>query len=110
MSVSTPPATEVGLFRYANGTASRFTTRDGLAGDNVRVIIDAAAGRSPGLWIGSYGGLSPGDHKNRALLSLSTPEFPDRALEQLREIASASGEAIAEAREIAHKHLRVPPG
>ena len=40
--------------------------------------------------------------KNRALLSLSTPESHDRALEQLREIASASGEVIAEVREIAH--------
>ncbi|MFN0108204.1 MAG: two-component regulator propeller domain-containing protein, partial [Blastocatellia bacterium] len=40
--------------------------------------------------------------KNRALLSLSTPDDHDRALEQLREISEASGEVIDEVKEIAH--------
>ena len=40
--------------------------------------------------------------KNRALLSLGTPDDHDRALEQLREISEASAEAIDEVKEIAH--------
>ena len=44
-----------GLVRYADGVARTYTTADGLAGDDVRVIIDGGAGR---LWIGTYGGLS----------------------------------------------------
>lgn len=45
-----------GLTRFSDGaTATTFTTADGLAGNDVKVIIDARAG---GLWIGTYGGLS----------------------------------------------------
>jgi signal transduction histidine kinase/ligand-binding sensor domain-containing protein len=40
--------------------------------------------------------------KTRALMSLSTPADQDRALDQLREIAGAAGDAIAEVKEIAH--------
>jgi len=40
--------------------------------------------------------------KNRALLSLSTPEDHDRALEQLREISEAAAQVIVETKEIAH--------
>jgi len=47
--------TESGVVRYQNGTATRYTTNDGLAGDDTKVIIGDAAG---GLWLGSYGGLT----------------------------------------------------
>ncbi len=43
------------LVRYRNGAATSFTTRDGLAGDDVKVIIEGAAGE---LWIGAYGGVT----------------------------------------------------
>ncbi len=44
-----------GLMRYKDGALSAWTTKDGLAGNEVKVIINGAAGD---LWIGSYGGLS----------------------------------------------------
>jgi signal transduction histidine kinase/streptogramin lyase len=44
-----------GLTRYADGSVHTYTTADGLAGDDVRVVIDGGPGR---LWIGTYGGLS----------------------------------------------------
>jgi signal transduction histidine kinase/ligand-binding sensor domain-containing protein len=44
-----------GLIRYQDGTLTSLTAKDGLAGDDVKVIINGAAGD---LWIGSYGGLS----------------------------------------------------
>jgi ligand-binding sensor domain-containing protein len=44
-----------GLRRFKDGVLSRFTTADGLAGNDVKVIIEARAG---GLWIGTYDGLS----------------------------------------------------
>src|SRR5205807_511479 len=45
-----------GLTRFSDGDGTTtFTTADGLAGNDVKVIIDARAG---GLWIGTYGGLS----------------------------------------------------
>src|SRR5215467_5752320 len=47
--------TEPGVVRYQNGIARQYTTEDGLAGNDTRVIIDDSAG---GLWIGSYGGLT----------------------------------------------------
>jgi ligand-binding sensor domain-containing protein/signal transduction histidine kinase len=40
--------------------------------------------------------------KNRALLSLNTPDDPDSAFEQLDEIATAATQAIDEAKEIAY--------
>jgi signal transduction histidine kinase/ligand-binding sensor domain-containing protein len=46
--------TDEGVVRYLNGQVSRFTMRDGLASDMVRVIIDTAGG----LWFGCYGGLT----------------------------------------------------
>jgi len=46
---------DTGLVRYQNGVAAKFTTRDGMASDDVKVIIEGASGR---LWIGSYGGLT----------------------------------------------------
>jgi signal transduction histidine kinase/ligand-binding sensor domain-containing protein len=47
--------TEGGVVRYQNGKATRYTTKDGLAGDDTKVIIEDSAG---GLWLGSYGGLT----------------------------------------------------
>ena len=52
-----------GLTRFGDGAATTFTTTDGLAGNDVKVIIDARAG---GLWIGTYGGLS---HLNNGQLT-----------------------------------------
>jgi signal transduction histidine kinase/ligand-binding sensor domain-containing protein len=44
-----------GVVRYQNGAATLFTTKDGLAGDDTKVIIEDGEG---GLWLGSYGGLT----------------------------------------------------
>jgi signal transduction histidine kinase/ligand-binding sensor domain-containing protein len=44
-----------GLRRFKDGVLTSFTTADGLAGNDVKVIIDARAG---GLWIGTYDGLT----------------------------------------------------
>ncbi|HYV10191.1 MAG TPA: two-component regulator propeller domain-containing protein [Pyrinomonadaceae bacterium] len=46
---------DVGVFRYLNGTITAYTTKDGLAGNDTRVIIEDGQG---GLWLGSYGGLT----------------------------------------------------
>jgi signal transduction histidine kinase/ligand-binding sensor domain-containing protein len=47
--------TDFGVFRYQNGTLTHFTTQDGLAGNDTKVIIEDGQG---GLWLGSYGGLT----------------------------------------------------
>jgi signal transduction histidine kinase/ligand-binding sensor domain-containing protein len=47
--------TERGVVRYKEGARTHFTTKDGLAGDDTKVIIGDDAG---GLWLGSYGGLT----------------------------------------------------
>jgi ligand-binding sensor domain-containing protein len=47
--------TERGVVRYKGGARTHFTTKDGLAGDDTKVIIGDDAG---GLWLGSYGGLT----------------------------------------------------
>jgi len=44
-----------GVVRYQHGTVTHFTTKDGLAGNDTKVIIDDGQG---GLWLGSYGGLT----------------------------------------------------
>jgi signal transduction histidine kinase/ligand-binding sensor domain-containing protein len=44
-----------GLRRFKDGVQESFTTADGLAGNDVKVIIEARAG---GLWIGTYDGLT----------------------------------------------------
>jgi signal transduction histidine kinase/ligand-binding sensor domain-containing protein len=46
---------ERGVVRYKDGATIRYTTKDGLAGDDTKVIIRDGAG---GLWLGSYGGLT----------------------------------------------------
>jgi signal transduction histidine kinase/ligand-binding sensor domain-containing protein len=43
------------LMRFKDGVLTGFTTADGLAGNDVKVIIEARAG---GLWIGTYDGLT----------------------------------------------------
>ena len=47
--------TEAGVVRYQNGNATHYTTKDGLAGDDTKVIIEDSAG---GIWLGSYGGIT----------------------------------------------------
>ncbi len=47
--------TERGVGRDKGGVRTHFTTKDGLAGDDTKVIIGDVAG---GLWLGSYGGLT----------------------------------------------------
>jgi signal transduction histidine kinase/ligand-binding sensor domain-containing protein len=47
--------TENGVARILDGAMTYFTTKDGLAGNDTKVIINDTAG---GLWIGSYGGLT----------------------------------------------------
>jgi signal transduction histidine kinase/ligand-binding sensor domain-containing protein len=47
--------TERGVMRYKDGVRTHFTTKDGLAGDDTKVIIGDVA---DGLWLGSYGGLT----------------------------------------------------
>lgn len=46
---------EKGLVRFKDNQTTFYTTKDGLAGDDVKVIIGDSAG---GMWIGSYGGLT----------------------------------------------------
>ncbi len=48
---------EKGLYRFGDGASATetFTTDNGLAGNDVKTIIDAKSG---GVWIGTYGGLS----------------------------------------------------
>ncbi len=47
--------TDVGVFRYQHETLTKFTTNEGLAGDDTKVVIEDGQG---GLWFGSYGGLT----------------------------------------------------
>ncbi len=46
---------DAGVVRYQNGSLMQYTTKDGLAGNDTKVIIEDARG---GLWLGSYGGLT----------------------------------------------------
>jgi signal transduction histidine kinase len=47
--------TDTGVVRYQNGAVTRYTTKDGLAGNDTKVIIEDSTGE---LWMGSYGGLT----------------------------------------------------
>ena len=47
--------TTLGLLCYGNGTRQFFTTREGLAGNDVHVVVESAPGD---LWIGGSGGLT----------------------------------------------------
>jgi len=44
-----------GVVRHLNGVNTYYTTKDGLAGNDTRVIIEDGQG---GLWFGSHGGLT----------------------------------------------------
>lgn len=44
-----------GVVRIQDGAVTQFTTKDGLAGNDTKVIIEDGQG---GLWLGSYGGLT----------------------------------------------------
>ena len=44
-----------GVVRHLNGVNTYYTTKDGLAGNDTKVIIEDGQG---GLWLGSYGGLT----------------------------------------------------
>ncbi|HJR08083.1 MAG TPA: two-component regulator propeller domain-containing protein [Pyrinomonadaceae bacterium] len=72
-----------GLTRFSDGAATTFTATDGLAGNDVKVIIDARGG---GLWIGTYGGLSL--FKDGKLTSWTENEgLPSRTIRTLYEDA-----------------------
>jgi signal transduction histidine kinase/ligand-binding sensor domain-containing protein len=47
--------TRKGLAKFQDGKATRYTTKDGLPGDDVKVICETRDGR---LWFGTYGGLA----------------------------------------------------
>ncbi len=47
--------TNLGLVRYQDGKSTLFTDRDGIAGDDIHVIIEDHTGD---LWIGGFGGLT----------------------------------------------------
>jgi signal transduction histidine kinase/ligand-binding sensor domain-containing protein len=47
--------TSQGLIKYSHGLTSTFTTHDGLATNDIHVIIGGVAGD---IWIGGYGGLT----------------------------------------------------
>jgi len=47
--------TSRGLVQYKDGASRLFTAKNGLAADDVRVIVDGDEGE---LWIGSFGGLT----------------------------------------------------
>jgi signal transduction histidine kinase/ligand-binding sensor domain-containing protein len=50
--------TERGVVRDQAGVRTHFTTKDGLAGDDTKVIIADGGDGAGGLWLGSYGGLT----------------------------------------------------
>jgi ligand-binding sensor domain-containing protein len=47
--------TSTGVARYEDGALTWYTTKDGLAGDDTKVIVEDGQG---GLWLGSHGGLT----------------------------------------------------
>ncbi len=47
--------TDKGVMRIKNGSLTHLTTKDGLAGNDTKVIIEDGQG---GLWLGSYGGVT----------------------------------------------------
>ena len=74
---------ENGLMRYKDDILTKFTTENGLAGNDVKVIIDAHSG---GLWIGTYGGLSR--FQNGKLTSWTENDgLPSRTIRALYEDA-----------------------
>ncbi|MBA4182988.1 MAG: hypothetical protein H0X49_03135, partial [Acidobacteria bacterium] len=75
-----------GLRRFKDGVLTSFTTADGLAGNDVKVIIEARAG---GLWIGTYDGLTR--LQNGQLTSWrETDGLPSRTVRSLYEDADGT--------------------
>lgn len=72
---------EKGLMRFKDGVLKSFTTADGLAGNDVKVIIEA---RNGGLWIGTYDGLT--HYKNGNFTSWHEADgLPSRTVRALYE-------------------------
>jgi signal transduction histidine kinase/ligand-binding sensor domain-containing protein len=76
----------IGLRRFKDGVLTSFTTADGLAGNDVKVIIEARTG---GLWIGTYDGLTR--LENGQLTSWrETDGLPSRTVRSLYEDADGT--------------------
>ncbi len=74
---------EDGLMRFKDDVLLKYTTENGLAGNDVKVIIEAQGG---GLWIGTYGGLSR--YQNGQLTSWTESDgLPSRTVRALYEDA-----------------------
>lgn len=70
---------ENGLTRINGGVETVYTTKDGLAGNDVKIIIPDNAG---GFWIGTYGGLS--HYKNGQFTSWTEKDgLPSRTVRSL---------------------------
>ena len=77
---------ESGLVYFKDNVPTLLTTDDGLAGNDVKVIIDAQTG---GLWIGTYGGLSR--FQNGKLTSWTESDgLPSRTIRALYEDADGA--------------------
>ena len=77
---------EVELTRVKEEISTKYTTGNGLAGNDVKVIIDARGG---GIWIGTYGGLSR--FKDERLTSWTENEgLPSRTIRALYEDADGA--------------------
>ena len=75
-----------GLRRFKDGVLTNFSIDDGLAGTDVKTIIDARAG---GLWIGTYDGLTR--FENGRLTSWrETDGLPSRTVRALYEDADGT--------------------
>jgi signal transduction histidine kinase/ligand-binding sensor domain-containing protein len=75
-----------GLIRFADGALTKFTTADGLAGNDVKIIIESKTG---GLWIGTYGGLTR--FENGQLKSWTEADgLPSRTIRSLYEDADGT--------------------
>jgi len=74
---------ENGLTRLAGSVETVYTTKDGLAGNDVKIIIPDKTG---GFWIGTYGGLS--HYKDGQLTSWTEKDgLPSRTVRSLYEDA-----------------------
>ncbi len=62
-------ASNAGLFRVFNNEKTRFTTDDGLPGNDVKIIHESPDGT---LWIGTYGGLAK--FENGKFVSFTTKD------------------------------------
>lgn len=75
-----------GLSGFGDGAEAKFTTDNGLAGNDVKVIVDAQGG---GIWIGTYGGLSL--YKDGKLTSWTESDgLPSRTIRALYEDADGA--------------------